>query len=255
MPDAPDAPDAFAALTASVIALAAAPAAPDDAPEDAPEDLTLDHVLEDLLPRLEDDVFNVAVWLEDHFRGKVRLLGDGQPIHSNMFPSYLGVLGTIGPDGRPRLEIQIRRAIGEPVKVELFPPNSFVVLAEYVGAALGYYGYGYKPVGPFKRWSVERKSYETYRPDLPSRSKSERKRDEFVAKAVAYIVANGLPEPQTAEALHLVLEEKLGRGQWPSRTIAIEILAPIVRAVIAELEQVTDAERKLKSLNPNTPKP
>jgi hypothetical protein len=75
-----------------------------------------------------------------------------------------------------------------------------------------------------------------------------------VAKATAHIVANGLPEPGTAEALFLVLEQKLGKGRCPGRTVAIEILSPIVQAVKAELEQVVDAERKLKSLNPNASK-
>src|SRR5262249_17478169 len=105
------------------------------------------------------------------------------------------------PDNRPRIEIEVRRAIDD-------APT---------------------------RWSVERKSYEAYRPDLPSLSSSERKRDEFRNKATAYLVANGLPDPPTAEKLYSVLVEKLGSGQCPGRTIGMEILSPMIREVKAAL--------------------
>jgi len=202
---------------------------------DAPDALTLDEVLEDMLPRREDDVFKVATWLEEHFKGRVRLLGDGQPIHPSMFPSYIGVKAWKDPDDRPRLEIQVRRHIGEPAGVELVSPNSLVIVAELAGAVLSY---GQGSASPFKRWSVERKSYETHRPPLPLSSERDRRRDLFMAWATSHVALNGLPGRQTAEDLWGALSDiSKEKQQWcPGRSLGVEILAPFVQAYKAGLK-------------------
>jgi hypothetical protein len=202
---------------------------------DAPDDLTLEHVMEDLLPRLDDDVFKVGTWLEEHFKGRVRLLGDGRPIHPSMFPSYLGVKAWIDPDGRPRLEIQVRRDIGASAGPELVPPNSLVIVAEWAGALLQY---GQGAARPFKRWSVQRESYEHYRPPLPESSERDRRQGNFMGWAAAYIALNGLPGRQTAEALWEALSDVSNdKKQWcPARSLGIEMLAPLVQAYKADLE-------------------
>jgi len=202
---------------------------------DASDDLELEHVLEDLLPRLDDDVLKVEGWLNENFGGRVRLLGDGKPIHPTMFPSYLGVKGWYDPDKRPRLEVQIRRYIGEPTKVGLVPPNSLVVVAEWAGAIVSY---GQGTAEPFKRWSVERKSYEAHRPPLPPSSERDRRRDLFMAWAASHVALNGLPGRQTAEDLWADLSNiSKKKQQWcPARSLGIEMLAPFVQAYKAGLK-------------------
>jgi hypothetical protein len=200
----------------------------------APDDLALENVLEDLLPRLEDNVFKVAVWLEEYFRGRVRLLGDGQPIHPNMFPSYIGVKAWKDPDGRPRLEIQIRRSFGTPTGVELIPPNSLVIVAEWAGAVLSYRQGNALPI---KRWSVERESYEAHRPPLPKSSERDRRQGLFMGWAAAYVAQNGLPGRRTAEDLWGTLFDlSKEKQQWcPARSLGIEMLAPLVQGFKTDL--------------------
>jgi len=217
------------------------PSTPDSSPTPtspastgAADDLELEHVMEDLLPRLDDDVFEVNRWLDKHLGRKVRLLGDGKPIHPNMFPSYLGANAWIDPDGRPRLEIQVRRFIGEPAGPELVPPNSLVVVAEWAGAVLGY---GQGSALPFKRWSVERKSYEAHRPPPPESSERDRRHGSFMGWAAAYVAQNGLPGRRSAEDLWATLSViSKDTQQWcPSRSLGIEMLAPLVQAYKADL--------------------
>jgi hypothetical protein len=61
-------------------------------------------------------------------------------------------------------------------------------------------------------------------------------RDWFLREAAAYVVANGLPEPPTAEALYLELANILGE-LCPGRTVAIEILAPFVQRMKEALKR------------------
>jgi hypothetical protein len=87
---------------------------------------------------------------------------------------------------------------------------------------------GLRPVepGPYP-WSVSARNVAA----LTMKSavgRSSIDREWFQREAAAYVLANGLPEPPTAEALYLELHNLLGE-LCPSRTVAIDILSPFVR--------------------------
>lgn len=75
-------------------------------------DLTLAKVLERLLSHCDNRVFEVAKWLNDHAeRGKIIILGDGEPMHPNAIPDMLKVVGLIPSEGKPYLIVQPQRAL------------------------------------------------------------------------------------------------------------------------------------------------
>jgi hypothetical protein len=165
--------------------------------------MTLDDVLEQMLPYLDDDAFEVADWLRDHIRrGKIRVLADGVVMPPRIFPTFVDVEATIAPDRRADLFFELKRAFGLGEKGEI----------------------------PIKQWTVERRSFDLrFAPLRDRKRRPSLDRDCWLLiEAAAYVVENDLPEPPSAEALWLELQNKLGK-RCPGRSVALEVLRPFMQ--------------------------
>jgi hypothetical protein len=181
-------------------------------PPDAPDALTLAEVLERLLPLCDDSVFEVATWLNDHAeRGKVKILGDGKPMHPASVPSMLKVDGFISPTGEPYLKIQ----------------------APYA-----------------KQWAFERETFEANRPNAPRNRGGrpvEYPRERIVTEALIYIAVNGAPATLDGEGgLFEKLELGLKPSEIPKRNTLYNIFNPIWKRIEDERKRIEDMHRKSK---------
>ena len=155
-----------------------------------------EEVLEQMLPLCDDDPFEVADWLDDHFkRGKVRLLDDGGVVPPHLYSTHLKVVAIVAADGRASLSIELLRAF------------------ECKG-----------------QWTVERKSFEASRSNTKRSGRPPTKREWALIEAAAYIVEKGLPNPPTADALYNELAGIHGE-QCPSRATAMEVLPSFLRRI------------------------
>jgi hypothetical protein len=88
--------------------------------------VSLAEALERLLPLCDNNVFEVANWLNLRQQGgEIRLLGDDELMAPNANPSILGVMARIPPDGKTELYIEVRRSIDRCYKRWGFERASF----------------------------------------------------------------------------------------------------------------------------------
>jgi hypothetical protein len=197
-----------------------------------PDALTLEEVLEQMLPLCNDDAFEVAEWLDDHFKkAKIRLLADGIVVPPHLYPTHLAVVAKIAPDGRASLQVVLRRTFGVPKKVKAEPTwkTHLAVVAEMVGAVLGYDKSGDESI---EQWTVERRSFEANREQQESKlitnprgagTKRKFDREFILTEAAAYVVTDDLPS--TLEELVHALQSTLG-DKMPKDTQGKNILGP-----------------------------
>jgi len=178
--------------------------------------LTLDEVLEQMLPQCNDSPFEVARWLNDRVEaGKVRLLCDGIVVPPKLYPTHLVAVGWIAPDGRPALQMTLRRSFGLDDK-------------------------------PIEQWTMERKSFEASRPNAP-RNRGGRPREvdreRLLTTALIYAAVCGWPDTLDGEGgLFEKLEFEL--EQVPGRTTLYQIFNPIHDRIEDERNKSKKSKKK-----------
>jgi hypothetical protein len=180
--------------------------------------VSLAEALNRLLPHCNNNPFEVANWLNLRQQtGKVRLLGDGEPIAPNANPSILGVMARIPPDGKAELYVEVRRSID----------------------------------GCYQKWAFQRESFEANLPGVPAVNKGGRPpeydRERLVTEALIYTIVDGWPDSLNGVGgLFEKLKDRLGESKTAGRTQLFNLFTPIQRRIDAEKKEKADQAAKKK---------